>query len=180
MTTEEIRPPSLVRTRAITRAAALAGLALASAHAAAQIGQRTGAVRGFPQFYESSVSKDCSVSTDCNARFGLVPANHLLEATNISCHGIDSTKPGTSGKSATFLLLQLRDPDPNLDKNIFSVPVDDPTDIARSTYTFNQPVRSFFPGQSRPSVTFFSGDGFFACKLSGTLVPASANAIQTE
>lgn len=165
--------------QASTRAVALAIVALVSAGAAAQIGQRTGAVPGFPQFYESLVTKDCSVSTDCNARFGLVPGNHLLEATNIFCHGIDASKPGTSRKSTTFLLLQLRDPDPNLSKEIFSVPVDDPTDIARSTYTFNQPIRSFFPGQSRPSITFSSG-GFFGCKLSGTLVPASANAIQTE
>lgn len=179
MTSETMRPSSFVRARAIMRTAALAGVALASAQAAAQIGQRTGAVPGFPQFYESVVTKDCSVSTDCNARFALVPANHLLEATNLSCHGIDASKPGTSGKSAIFLLLQLRDPDPNLEKDMFSVRVDDPTDIARSTYTFNQPIRSFFPGQSRPSVTFFAG-GSFGCKLSGTLVPASANAIQTE
>jgi hypothetical protein len=108
-------------------------------------------------------------------------ANHVQrnDAATLARSYTDASRPGTSKKSANFVLLQLRDPDPNLHKEMFLVPVDDPTDIARSTYTFAQPLRSFFPGQSRPSVTFSAG-GFFGCKLSGNLVPASANATRTE
>jgi hypothetical protein len=178
MSERDSRPDTAVRTKATTRAA-LAGLALACTSAAAQIGQGTGAVPGFPQFYESHIATDCPEENECSALFAPVPRSTLLEATNISCHGT-GTNTGNRNKPATFVLDHTVGSARSQRREFFSAPPNDPSErFVLAKYTFNRSIRTFFTGGSRPSITFFSASRL-ECKLSGTLVPADSNVSPTE
>jgi hypothetical protein len=165
--THEPKPAFLSRLKLI--AAAVIGSALLSGATNAQIGQRTGAIPGFPQFYQSFVARQCPGEGSCGIEFGRVPANHLLEATDIYCRGAHSTRSSETGDSADFSLFERIESAVPATRAVFTQPVDDPTETAFSTYTFNRPVRVFFLAGSRPIVVFHSGH-FVECRLSGNLV----------
>jgi hypothetical protein len=59
-------------------------LALVSALAASSA-SAAGTINGFPSLYESVRSKVCTAKTSCLVNFDAVPANTLLQATNLSC-----------------------------------------------------------------------------------------------
>jgi hypothetical protein len=141
--------------------------------AVAQIGGQTGTVPGFPQFYESSSERTCEGGNVCELNFGLVPANRLLMATDIMCHAFASEDVPIRTR-ARFRLREEKSGD-ETQKNVFSVEdISPPSSVVQREYILTASIRSFFAGESRPTISFspggLPGSLEVACKLSGDLV----------
>jgi hypothetical protein len=126
------------------------------------------AVSGFPQFYESLVSKNCSADS-CILTLGVVPTGTVLQATNITCDL--GTTAGSPIPVIRVSLLQgpIASAQP---KDGFVVNAINPTSTVNS-FNFHQEIRSFFAAGSRPLVAFVA-DGAtqtsLSCKISGDIV----------
>jgi hypothetical protein len=127
------------------------------------------AITGFPQFYESLVSKNCSAN-NCFINLAIVPTGAVLQATNITCN----LGTSTAGSPITVIkvnLLQgpLASAQP---KESFFVNAANPTSTI-NVFDFHQEIRTFFAAGTRPVVAFLA-DGAtqtsLTCKISGDII----------
>ena len=142
--------------------------------AAAQIGGQTGTVPGFPQFYESSVDRECEGGFACELGFGLVSSNSLFMATDITCQAFADADapPGTRGR---FTLREVKSGKETLKIEVEVADVSPPSTVARREYLLHESLLSFFAPGSRPTIRFVPSGGLhrslaLACKLAGNLV----------
>ncbi len=124
---------------------------------------------GFPNLYESYNGKVCASATaPCTIRLDPVPAGALLQATNISCLAGVQVIGGTDEHQLQFGLFHPPLSEATI-KGFFAV-------RSRNVWVFNQPIRAFFPSQSRPSIQLGSHgipDAIsvsLSCTLSGNLL----------
>jgi hypothetical protein len=153
------------------RAALLFGaLTLVSAFAASSAS--AGAIAGFPGVYESLKQKVCKAQTSCLVNFDAVPANTLLEATNINCL-VNTVGPNPEN----LVMLNLFDRPPGgaapIEKTGF--PLLDANQGSPSTTVFglNEQIRLFFRSSDFATATVgFDGkfDIAMTCTLSGNLL----------
>lgn len=127
-----------------------------------------GPISGFPRFYESSATKNCSEGI-CIVQLSPVPNNALLQATNVSC-SVQSTTPGPR---PVIRLHMMQGPltDPKAKESFFL----DAANPEASTNVFgmNKEIRSFFAARTRPifatSIDLATQINL-TCKLSGDLI----------
>jgi hypothetical protein len=126
-----------------------------------------GAVPGFHQFYESVIIKTCS-DDQCVIQLDPVPANTLLQATNLFCSAQIQAPQATPVIRISMFQGPLATAKP---KENFLVAAGNNSQL--SLFTLNQPIRSFFAAGTRPILTtgvdFATSIGLH-CKLSGDLV----------
>lgn len=58
-------------------------LVLVASKAVAESGRQTGAILGFPQFYESFIERNCDPGNVCEVRLDPISAHSLFMATDI-------------------------------------------------------------------------------------------------
>jgi hypothetical protein len=126
------------------------------------------AISGFPQFYESLVSKNCSANT-CLINLGVVPTGAVLQATNITCNLSTTAASPITVIKVNLLEGPLASAQP---KESFLVNAANPTSNI-NVFDFHQEIRSFFAAGTRPLVAFVA-DGAtqtsLTCKISGDII----------
>jgi hypothetical protein len=130
-------------------------------------GVGSGAVPGFHQFYESVIIKTCPDS-QCVIQLDPVPANTLLQATNLFCSAQIQAPQATPVIRISMFQGPLATAKP---KENFLVAPGNNSQL--SLFTLNHPIRSFFAAGTRPILTTgsdFATSIVLHCKLSGDLV----------
>jgi hypothetical protein len=119
-----------------------------------------GVVTGQPNFYESSVSKQCGASP-CTILFDAVPAGRMLAATNLNCAASYSSGSPPPEQKVLFGLAQNDNP-----KGFFTV-------TGTSFFAINEQIRVYFNQGHKPKAQALSLSAplsTMVCTLSGTLL----------
>jgi hypothetical protein len=155
------------RVRAATLFGALAIVSTLGAGSAS-----AGGISGFPGVYQSLRSKLCDAKTSCFIDFDSVPANQLLEATNLNC------LVNTVGSNPeNLVMLNLFDRQPGGAKVIartgFPMLNSNQGSSTTTVFGLNEQIRMFFRSAdiATAAVSFANNSNIvMTCTLSGNLL----------